>query len=330
LTVEDPRVIQTGRRALTRRLMERLAGRSEVCSARIDLAVGSCRVKFVPEASDSAEMARVFSLCVHDALEGELSGLGLHREAEPSWTSLLSERTGAAPVVLAAMDDRPGRLRVRLFSAPRRRRWADLLDEIGALGGVRSLQVRRGPDGLDIDYDPTRLSRDEILASAARAWSGRAVGGAGRAARPFGLPISRSGSFLVRGPRRLLYLALGGGCLVLTLVGLVVPGIPTVPFLLATSYYFARSSPALHRALLETQFFGPVLAEWETHNALSRQSKLKLATFTVVIVVITLLLAPGNPVLLLVLALITSLSLYGIGRIPEVEMAPSPRALPAP
>jgi uncharacterized membrane protein YbaN (DUF454 family) len=114
---------------------------------------------------------------------------------------------------------------------------------------------------------------------------------------------------------------------VLTLVGLVVPGIPTVPFLLATSYYFARSSPRLHRALLNSRFFGPMLAEWETHRALSRQSKLKLTAFTLVVVVITLILAPGNPVLLVIVALMTALSLYGIARIPEIGTAPSRRAL---
>ena len=39
----------------------------------------------------------------------------------------------------------------------------------------------------------------------------------------------------------------------MTFVGLVVPGIPTVPFLLASSYYLARSSRTLHKRLLESR-----------------------------------------------------------------------------
>ena len=36
--------------------------------------------------------------------------------------------------------------------------------------------------------------------------------------------------------RCLMYMALAGGAFSITLVGLVVPGIPTVPILLATSF----------------------------------------------------------------------------------------------
>ena len=40
----------------------------------------------------------------------------------------------------------------------------------------------------------------------------------------------------------------------MTLVGLVVPGIPTVPFLLATSFYLARSSPSMNERLAGRRF----------------------------------------------------------------------------
>ena len=63
----------------------------------------------------------------------------------------------------------------------------------------------------------------------------------GADARPTG------GSRLRRGRSDVLYLALAGGSFAMTLVGLVVPGIPTVPFLLATSYFLARSSRWLDR-----------------------------------------------------------------------------------
>lgn len=40
-------------------------------------------------------------------------------------------------------------------------------------------------------------------------------------------------------------------------VGVLIPGLPTTPFLLAASYCFARSFPALERRLLRTKLFAP-------------------------------------------------------------------------
>ena len=42
-------------------------------------------------------------------------------------------------------------------------------------------------------------------------------------------------------------LAAAGGCFVMSIVGVITPGIPTVPFVLATGYFLARSSPGLHQ-----------------------------------------------------------------------------------
>jgi uncharacterized membrane protein YbaN (DUF454 family) len=131
------------------------------------------------------------------------------------------------------------------------------------------------------------------------------------------------------GPKRLLYMAMAGGAFSLTLVGLVVPGIPTVPFLLATSYYLARSSPALNDRLRRTSFFGPILREWEEQHALSRESKGKLTGLTLAVVGITLVLAPFSVLTLVIILFISSLSIYGIARMPELPDEPRPGAAPA-
>ncbi len=111
---------------------------------------------------------------------------------------------------------------------------------------------------------------------------------------------------------------MAGGAFTMTLVGLVVPGVPTVPFLLATSYYLARSSPRLNERLRRTAFFGPILQEWEGHDALSLTSKGKLIGLTATIVVVTVVLAPLTPLALSVILLISTLSVYGITRMPAL------------
>ena len=141
------------------------------------------------------------------------------------------------------------------------------------------------------------------------------------------------------GVRRLRYLALAGGSFAMTLLGLVVPGIPTVPFLLATSYYLARSSPRLNDRLRRTAFFGPILVEWEQHQGLSRTSKAKLIGLTAAIVVVTVALSAASPVVLVVILVIALFSAIGIARIPglpeDASMAPGSArgtrlALPSP
>jgi uncharacterized membrane protein YbaN (DUF454 family) len=62
--------------------------------------------------------------------------------------------------------------------------------------------------------------------------------------------------------------------------------------------------------------FGPILREWEGHGALSLASKGKLIGLTATIVVVTVVLAPLTPLALSLILLISSLSVYGVARMP--------------
>lgn len=61
--------------------------------------------------------------------------------------------------------------------------------------------------------------------------------------------------------------------LALAAVGIVLPGLPTTPFVLLASYLLARSSPCLHQALLSNRVFGPMLRDWQSHRAVSVRTK---------------------------------------------------------
>lgn len=130
--------------------------------------------------------------------------------------------------------------------------------------------------------------------------------------------LQTGGPVLVRGPKRLLYLAAGGGSVLMTIVGVIVPGIPTVPFLLASSYFLARSSPRAHALLEATPLFGDMVREWDAHQALSRTSKRRLAVFTLVIITFTVVLAGPSPLVLAVVSVMAPACLIGIIRLPEI------------
>ena len=61
--------------------------------------------------------------------------------------------------------------------------------------------------------------------------------------------------------------------LALAIVGIVLPGLPTVPFLLLTAWFAARGSDRLHRWLYDHPHFGNLIINWEQQGAVSRKSK---------------------------------------------------------
>ena len=66
----------------------------------------------------------------------------------------------------------------------------------------------------------------------------------------------------------LAYVSLGIG-----LIGIFVPGLPTVPFVLLSAFAAARGSERLHAWLLAHRQFGPLIRDWERDGAVSRRAK---------------------------------------------------------
>lgn len=67
---------------------------------------------------------------------------------------------------------------------------------------------------------------------------------------------------------------IGGFCaLALGLLGIVLPLLPTTPFVLLAAACFARSSSHFHDWLLRQPLAGPAIREWQTHRAMPRRAK---------------------------------------------------------
>ena len=75
--------------------------------------------------------------------------------------------------------------------------------------------------------------------------------------------------------KKWIFLAAAGVFFVLGLAGVVIPGLPTTPFLLLTSYFLLRSSPRLNKALLHSRLFGPILTDWQDHGGVRLDIKIK-------------------------------------------------------
>jgi uncharacterized membrane protein YbaN (DUF454 family) len=78
---------------------------------------------------------------------------------------------------------------------------------------------------------------------------------------------------------RWLWVALAYVALALGAIGLFLPGLPTVPFVLLAAFAAGRGSARLHAWLLAHRHFGPMIRDWQATGAVSRRAKW-LATIT--------------------------------------------------
>ena len=74
-------------------------------------------------------------------------------------------------------------------------------------------------------------------------------------------------------PLRYLLIVFALICVVLGLIGAVVPGMPTTVFILMAAWAAVRSSPRLHRWLYAHRIFGPLLRNWDAGGKISRRTK---------------------------------------------------------
>ncbi|HYG90456.1 MAG TPA: YbaN family protein [Azospirillum sp.] len=81
-----------------------------------------------------------------------------------------------------------------------------------------------------------------------------------------------------RRPGRWAFLAVGYAALGLAVAGVVLPLLPTTPFLLVAAWGFAKSSPRLERWLYEHPRFGPFLIDWRERRAIPRRAKAAAVT----------------------------------------------------
>jgi uncharacterized membrane protein YbaN (DUF454 family) len=72
------------------------------------------------------------------------------------------------------------------------------------------------------------------------------------------------------GTSRVVYRTLGWSSVGMAVVGAIVPGIPTAPFVILAGYFFTRSSPQAHEWLRQSRWFGPMLRDWEEHRGVRR------------------------------------------------------------
>lgn len=73
---------------------------------------------------------------------------------------------------------------------------------------------------------------------------------------------------------RMLWTMAGWLSFALGFIGVFLPLLPTVPFMLLAAYCFARGSDRFHEWLITHPRFGPPILDWQERGTISRKAKI--------------------------------------------------------
>ena len=79
--------------------------------------------------------------------------------------------------------------------------------------------------------------------------------------------------------KKKIYIFVGFLAVILGIIGVILPGIPTVPFLLVALFCFERSSKKYHDMILNNKYFGKVLRDYYEGRGLTTSVKIKAVLF---------------------------------------------------
>jgi len=118
--------------------------------------------------------------------------------------------------------------------------------------------------------------------------------------------------------KRTILIIIGWLAVVLATLGVVLPLLPTTPFLLLAAWCFARSSPRFHHWLLYRSWFGSYIRHWQDHRALPPGAKPRALIFIVLTFAVSLYLVNILWVRLLLLMMMCAL-LFFMWRMPVID-----------
>lgn len=89
---------------------------------------------------------------------------------------------------------------------------------------------------------------------------------------------------------RILYILGGTISLILGVIGVFVPGLPTTPFVLLSAALYAKSSEKLYNRLLDNKYLGPRIKNYQRQKGVTLKGKYRIIALMWTMVLISSLL----------------------------------------
>ena len=74
---------------------------------------------------------------------------------------------------------------------------------------------------------------------------------------------------------QLLLLVAGWVCVILGVIGVFLPLLPTTPWILLAAYCFGKSSPRFHQWIVSHRFFGPIIENYSSGKGIPRKIRFR-------------------------------------------------------
>lgn len=74
--------------------------------------------------------------------------------------------------------------------------------------------------------------------------------------------------------KKIILIFLGTIALLIGVIGVFVPGLPTTPFLLLTAGLYMKSSEKLYQKLISNKYLGPYIVDFYANKGMTRKTKL--------------------------------------------------------
>lgn len=110
--------------------------------------------------------------------------------------------------------------------------------------------------------------------------------------------------------KKILFIILGSIFLGLGSLGIILPLLPTTPFLLLTAYFYVKSSERLYLWLINHKVFGVYIKNYVEHRAITKKTKITAITLKWFGIILTIIIVNNIVVTIILTIIATSVMIY--------------------
>lgn len=118
---------------------------------------------------------------------------------------------------------------------------------------------------------------------------------------------------------KIIYVILGFISMGLGIAGSFLPGLPTVPFLLLASFFFARGSERFHGWFTQTRIYKNYLEDFEKNRSMTLKAKIGLLCLSSTMIAFPIFLLKNNYLRLVLILVVIFKYYYFIFRIKTLK-----------
>ena len=110
--------------------------------------------------------------------------------------------------------------------------------------------------------------------------------------------------------KRLFFLSVGSTLLGIGVIGIVIPVLPTTPFILASAFFYSKSSKRLENWISNSPYFGSYIENYKTRRGVPLNVKLTSIGFLWLTLVVSAFLFSSNwyiPLILIIVGMAVTL-----------------------